>query len=114
MIRARHDPSARRNRAVTDRFEPGSVIKAFTVAGALAAGVVGPSQRIDCEGGTLQVGEFPIRDTHHWDELTPAEILAYSSNIGTAKIGAALGRPGLVPGAASFRIRRPHRARLAG
>ncbi|MFT3921268.1 MAG: penicillin-binding transpeptidase domain-containing protein [Myxococcales bacterium] len=89
------DPSARRNRAVTDRFEPGSVVKAFTVAGALAAGVVGPSQRIDCEGGTLQVGEFPIRDTHHWDELTPAEILAYSSNIGTAKIGAALGRPGL-------------------
>ena len=89
------DPSARRNRAVTDRFEPGSVVKAFTVAGALAAGVVGPSQRIDCEGGTLQVGEFPIRDTHRWDELTPAEILAYSSNIGTAKIGAALGRPGL-------------------
>jgi cell division protein FtsI (penicillin-binding protein 3) len=89
------DPSARRNRAVTDRFEPGSVVKAFTVASALAAGVVGPSQRIDCEGGTLQVGEFPIRDTHHWDELTPAEILAYSSNIGTAKIGGALGRPGL-------------------
>ncbi len=89
------DPSARRNRAVTDRFEPGSVVKVFTVAGALAAGVVGPSQRIDCENGVLQVGEFPIRDTHRWEELTPAEILVYSSNIGTAKIGAALGRPGL-------------------
>ncbi len=89
------DPSARRNRAVTDRFEPGSVIKTFTVAGALAANAVGPSQRIDCEGGVLQVGEFPIRDTHKWDELTPAEILVYSSNIGTAKIGGALGRAGL-------------------
>ena len=44
-------PQRRRNRAVTDRFEPGSVIKPFTVAGAFAAGVVGPSQRIDCEQG---------------------------------------------------------------
>jgi cell division protein FtsI (penicillin-binding protein 3) len=89
------DPAARRNRAVTDRFEPGSVLKTFTVAGALAAGVVGPNQRIDCEDGALKVAEYTIRDTHRFGELTPAEILAYSSNIGTAKIGAALGRAGL-------------------
>ncbi len=89
------DAAHRRNRAVTDRFEPGSVIKAFTVAGALASGVVGPSQQIDCEEGSMQVAEYTIHDSHHWTSLTPAEILAYSSNIGTAKIGAALGRPGL-------------------
>jgi cell division protein FtsI (penicillin-binding protein 3) len=89
------DPAARRNRAVTDRFEPGSVIKTFTIAGALAAGVVGPSQRIDCEDGAMQVAEHTLRDTHRYQELTPAEILAHSSNIGTAKIGAALGRAGL-------------------
>ena len=89
------DPAARRNRAVTDRFEPGSVIKSFTVAGALAAGVVGPAQRIDCEDGAMQVAEYTIHDSHRFQELTPAEILAHSSNIGTAKIGAALGRAGL-------------------
>lgn len=89
------DPAARRNRAVTDRFEPGSVIKAFTVAGALAAGVIAPSQRIDCEDGAMQVAEYTIHDSHRFKELTPAEILAHSSNIGTAKIGAALGRAGL-------------------
>jgi cell division protein FtsI (penicillin-binding protein 3) len=89
------EPAARRNRAVTDRFEPGSVIKAFTVAGALAAGVIAPSQRIDCEDGAMQVAEYTIHDSHRFKELTPAEILAHSSNIGTAKIGAALGRPGL-------------------
>jgi len=89
------DPAARRNRAVTDRFEPGSVIKTFTVAGALSAGVVGPAQRIDCEDGAMQVAEYTIHDSHRFQELTPAEILAHSSNIGTAKIGAALGRAGL-------------------
>lgn len=89
------DPAARRNRAVMDRFEPGSVIKAFTVAGALAAGVIGPTQHIDCEDGAMQVAEYTIHDSHRYKELTPAEILAHSSNIGTAKIGAALGRPGL-------------------
>jgi cell division protein FtsI (penicillin-binding protein 3) len=89
------DASARRNRALTDRFEPGSVIKAFTVAGALAAGVVSPTQRIDCEDGAMQVAEYTIHDSHRFQELTPAEILAHSSNIGTAKIGAALGRAGL-------------------
>lgn len=89
------EPGARRNRAVTDRFEPGSVIKTFTIAGALAAGVVGPTQRIDCENGAMRVAEHTIHDTHRHKELTPAEILVQSSNIGTAKIGAALGRAGL-------------------
>ena len=78
------DPAARRNRAVTDRFEPGSVIKTFTIAGALASGVVSPNQRIDCNEGAMKVAEYTIHDSHHFKELTPAEILAYSSNIGTA------------------------------
>lgn len=86
---------ARRNRAVTDRYEPGSTLKTFTVAGAIAAGAVAPEQLIDCEHGALRVAEYTIHDSHPWDILTPGQILARSSNIGTAKIGAALGRPGL-------------------
>lgn len=89
------EPSARRNRAVADRFEPGSVIKTFTIAGALAANAVGPAQQIDCENGAMAIDGAVIHDTHRHDKLTPAEILAVSSNIGTAKIGAALGRAGL-------------------
>jgi len=89
------DPAMRRNRAVTDRFEPGSVMKTFTIAGALAAGAVGTSQQIDCEKGAMQLAGAVIHDTHQYDKLTPGEILAHSSNIGTAKIGAALGRQGL-------------------
>ena len=88
-------PADRRNRAVTDRFEPGSTVKPFTIAGALARGAVGAHQQIDCEEGQMQVAEYVIHDSHHWDMLTPAQILIHSSNIGTAKIGLALGRPAL-------------------
>jgi cell division protein FtsI (penicillin-binding protein 3) len=85
-------PTHHRNRAVTDRFEPGSTIKPITIAGALAAGTTYPGQRIACEDGLWQLGEERIRDTHKWLELTPTEILGYSSNIGTAKIALAMGR----------------------
>jgi cell division protein FtsI (penicillin-binding protein 3) len=84
--------SHRRDRAVTDRFEPGSTIKPFTIAGAFAVGAIRPDQRIDCEQGALRVAEHTIHDTHRWDELTPAEVLINSSNIGAAKIGLAMGR----------------------
>ncbi len=87
--------SHRRNRAVTDRFEPGSTVKPFTVAAALGAGTIRPTQVIDCEDGALEVAEYTIHDSKRFETLTPAQILAFSSNIGTAKIGATLSRKGL-------------------
>lgn len=91
----RASPSDRRNRALTDRFEPGSTIKPFTVAAALAAGAIRSNQVIDCGNGRMQVAQYTIHDSHPYERLTPAQILAYSSNIGTARIGATLGRRGL-------------------
>ncbi len=90
-------PSHRRFRAITDRFEPGSTIKPMTIASALAGGVLRPSEQIDCMHGRWVVvdGEQAITDTHANDLLTPAEILAHSSNIGSAQIGMRLGRQGL-------------------
>ncbi|MEM9195514.1 MAG: penicillin-binding transpeptidase domain-containing protein, partial [Myxococcota bacterium] len=91
----RFEAGMRRNRAVTDRFEPGSTVKPFTIAGALAANTIRPNQLVDCQDGKMEVGDFTIHDTHRWGELTPAQILMHSSNIGTAKIGASMGRQGL-------------------
>ena len=85
----------RRNRAVTDRFEPGSTIKPFTVAGALGMGTIRSDELIDCENGAMEVAEYTIHDSHAYDTLTPAQVLAFSSNIGTAKIGNSMGRAGL-------------------
>ena len=89
------DPDARRDRAVTDRFEPGSVMKVFTMTAALTQGVIKPTETIYCEHGTYQVGNVVIHDTHINDYLTPTQILAKSSNIGALKIGLRLGEPGL-------------------
>ncbi|HEX2675091.1 MAG TPA: penicillin-binding protein, partial [Polyangiales bacterium] len=87
--------SDRRNRAITDRFEPGSTIKPFTLSGALAMQAINPSQILDCENGSLRVAEYTIHDSHHWQLLSIPQILAVSSNIGTAKVGLAMGRAGL-------------------
>ncbi len=86
---------SRRDRAVTDRFEPGSVMKVFNVAGALAAGTLKPTDQIFCEHGTYRLGPVTIHDTHLNDWLTPTQILAKSSNIGALKIGLNLGEAGL-------------------
>jgi cell division protein FtsI (penicillin-binding protein 3) len=92
----RFDVSSRRNRAVTDRFEPGSTVKPFTIAGALAAGTIRANQTFDCGDGQMVVDEEnTIRDSHHYQNLTPAQIIAFSSNIGTARIAATMGRSGL-------------------
>ncbi|KAF1017067.1 MAG: Peptidoglycan D,D-transpeptidase FtsI [Stenotrophomonas maltophilia] len=52
----------RRNRAVTDVFEPGSTVKPFTVSAALDAGVVTPSTVFDTSPGWIQNGCFVTRD----------------------------------------------------
>ncbi len=89
------DAESRRNRAITERFEPGSTMKIFTVGGALDNGVVNPGQLINCYGGSYSIGRVTIHDTHPDTWLTPMQVLARSSNIGAAQIGAALGADGL-------------------
>jgi cell division protein FtsI (penicillin-binding protein 3) len=89
------DVDARRDRVVTDRFEPGSVMKPFLIAGALAAGTLKPTDTIDCEHGVYQIAGVTIHDTHVNDVLTPTQILARSSNIGALKIGLQLGESAL-------------------
>jgi cell division protein FtsI (penicillin-binding protein 3) len=85
------EADARRDRAITDRFEPGSAMKPFLVAGALAAGTLKPTDVFDCEHGVAHIGGITIHDVEVNDLLTPTQILARSSNIGAAKIGLQLG-----------------------
>jgi cell division protein FtsI (penicillin-binding protein 3) len=109
------DVDARRDRAVTDRFEPGSVMKVFTVAAALAGGTLKPNEQIFCEHGTYQLGaNVTIHDTHNNDWLTPTQILAKSSNIGALKIGLALGEPALYAAFRRFGFGEPTGLTLPG
>jgi cell division protein FtsI (penicillin-binding protein 3) len=85
------DVDARRDRALTDRFEPGSTMKVFTMAAALAAHTLSPTQTFDVEHGRMQVDNVVIHDTHPSSILTTTQVLALSSNIGAAKIALAMG-----------------------
>ena len=86
-------PYARTNRAVAASYEPGSTFKAFTVAGALEEGVVRPETRLDLPP-ILKVADREIEDAHARGpvNLSVAEILAQSSNVGAATIGLRLGK----------------------
>jgi cell division protein FtsI (penicillin-binding protein 3) len=93
---AESEVESRRDRVVTDRFEPGSVMKVFTISAALAGGTLKPNDTIFCEHGSYQLASnVTIHDTHVNDWLSATQILARSSNIGALKIGLALGEPAL-------------------
>ena len=104
---SKHPIAHRRNRAVVDRFEPGSTVKPFTMAAALAAGAVKPNQSINCENGVMRMGGRLLHDAHPYEWLTPTQILAYSSNIGTAKIAQDLGKKELYRGFRRFGFGEP-------
>jgi len=80
-----------RNRPVTDSFEAGSVMKVFTVAAALEAGITTPQQGWSI-GASFKVGPKAVRDTHVYPYLTTSEIIKVSSNIGATKLAMRLGR----------------------
>ncbi len=85
-------PDARRNRAISDCYEPGSTLKALLVAAALDSEQVRLQEQIFCEYGGYRVGGHTIHDVHSYGDLSVSQILIKSSNIGAAKIGQRLGK----------------------
>jgi cell division protein FtsI (penicillin-binding protein 3) len=75
-----------RNRALTDTFEPGSVMKAFTVGLALETGRVKPLTPIQTAPGRMQITGSTISDAHPHGVLTVQEVIQKSSNVGTVKM----------------------------
>lgn len=87
----KYDEFTRRNKLALEALEQGSTIKPFLVASALNEGVVTPDTVFKTENGKWFIRSHTIRDTKPTKELTVAEILKYSSNIGAGKIGLELG-----------------------
>ena len=85
------------NPAVARQYEPGSVMKAFTVAAALDAGAVTLRQRF-VDDNNLRIGSIRIQNADRFEHpsghgpITVADVLALSNNVGAAKVGLALGR----------------------
>jgi len=110
------DPNNFRCRAITDSFEPGSILKPITAAIALDAGVVNRTEKIFCENGSYHgrgfgtIGEY----RRGFGDLTVREILINSSNIGMAKIGQRLGKNRLYDGLRLFGFGRKTGIELPG
>ncbi len=90
------DPALYQNPAVSRQYEPGSVMKAFTVAAALEAGAITTSDTF-LDDNDLRIGKIRIQNADRYDhpyghgELTAADVLKLSNNVGAAKIGLELG-----------------------
>lgn len=75
-----------RNRAFTDSYEPGSIMKPFIISMALQSGRYHPDTMIDTNGGHLTINGATIGDSHAHGTLTLTQVIQKSSNIGTAKV----------------------------
>jgi cell division protein FtsI (penicillin-binding protein 3) len=75
-----------RNRALTDVFEPGSVMKPFSVAAALESGLVGPHTPVDTTPGTINVSGHIISDHRNYGPIDVTGIITKSSNVGATKL----------------------------
>lgn len=85
------DTASRRNRAITDFYEPGSVFKIVTASAALSEKVFSVKDRVNCEGGNYNRGCNILHDVHPYGMLSFPEVFIKSSNIGTVKIAEKLG-----------------------
>lgn len=88
--RQRRSGGSVKNAAVTDVFEPGSVVKSFTVAAALESGKYEPDTKIDTAPGTMPVSYHIVRDIRNFGLLDVTGIITKSSNVGATKLAFAV------------------------
>jgi cell division protein FtsI/penicillin-binding protein 2 len=84
--------SDKRNRSITDLYEPGSTFKIIVGIGALEEKLVRPHTFFDVSKGSIEVGGKTIRDVHKYGVITFREVIQKSSNVGSIMIGTRLGK----------------------
>lgn len=107
-------PDIMRNRCIANNYEPGSTFKVTVVAAALNDKLVAPAQIFDCENGTWFYQRRPLHDFHPYGNLSVADIIKKSSNIGAAKIAVLLGNARLYAYLKQFGIGEPTGIELPG
>lgn len=84
--RGRYTQDHYRNKAITDTFEPGSVMKPFSIASALETGLYKPDSIIDTNPSWMVVHGHTVRDIHNYGVLDVRGVLQHSSNVGVSKM----------------------------
>ncbi len=107
------------NPAIARQYEPGSVMKAFTIAAALDADAIGTTDTF-LDDNNLVIGDVRIQNADRYDHryghgpITASDVLALSNNVGAAKIGLELGRAELYEAFRRFGFGTPTGIELAG
>jgi cell division protein FtsI (penicillin-binding protein 3) len=90
MASRRQDPRSTASTALTEPFEPGSTLKPFFAAALLARGRARADEVMNTHNGTYVLDGRTITDEHKAPQMTLAEVLANSSNIGIVQFAARL------------------------
>ena len=90
-VPSRFPPEHRKNYAVTDLFEPGSIFKIVTAAAVLEEKKAGLDEVFNCEGGKWFIRGHILHDAHPYGPLEFQQIIIKSSNIGTVKLAMRIG-----------------------
>jgi cell division protein FtsI/penicillin-binding protein 2 len=105
--------------AVSRQYEPGSVMKAFTIAAALDAGAI-DLQTTVLDDNNLRIADVRIQNADRYTkpygngEITAGDVLKLSDNVGAAKIGLLLGRQPLYEAFKRFGFGAPTGVDIAG
>ena len=105
---------SRRNRAIADMYEPGSVFKIVTAAAALEENAFKEQDKFFCENGSYQVANHILHDHQKHGILSFSEVFEQSSNIGVTKIAQRLGPDIIYKYAKSFRFGQPTGIEMPG
>ena len=87
-----YSAQVRRNRAITDRLEPGSTFKLVSAVAAIEQGIVGMEDAIETGDGWAVVDGRTLHDTHAHGTIPFREVIAVSSNVGTARVVSGMDR----------------------
>ncbi len=97
----------KRNRALIDAFEPGSIIKPLALAKGIDMGVLSLNQVIDTSPGFINLSGRTVSDPKNYHNLTASEIISKSSQVGASKLALQIGIDGLVSGYKEFGLSKP-------
>ncbi|OUS41448.1 cell division protein [Oleispira antarctica] len=89
--RAKLNAKSMRNRALTDMVEPGSTMKAFTVAAALTNKKYNANSIINTSPGYIRVKRKTIRDHTNYGAISLTKVITKSSNVGVTKLAHEMG-----------------------
>jgi len=85
MASLRSDPRSAGSPAVSEPFEPGSTLKPLLASRLLQLQRAKPDEVMNTENGTFVLDGRTITDEHKKPEMSLADVIRYSSNIGIVK-----------------------------